>query len=54
MENYMRRRLQDKSVSDLNVILEYCKEKAKIDINWKEKVDWVSEILNDKIKYIFD
>ena len=50
----MRRRLQDKSISDLNVILKYCKEKTKTDTNWKEKVDWVAEILNDKIKYLFD
>lgn len=33
MENYMRSRLRDKSISDLKVILEYCKEKAKTDTN---------------------
>lgn len=54
MENYMRARLRDKSISDLKVILEYCKEKAKTDTNWKEKVEWVSEILADKIEFIFE
>jgi hypothetical protein len=54
MENYMRARLRDKSISDLKVILEYCKEKAKTDTKWKEKVEWVSEILDDKIEYIFE
>jgi len=54
MEIYMRYRLRDKSISDLNVILEYCKKKAKTDTNWKEKVEWVSEILSDKIEYIFE
>ena len=54
MENYMRTRLRDKSISDLKVILEYCKEKAKTDTKWKEKVEWVSEILDDKIEYIFE
>jgi hypothetical protein len=31
--NYMRSKLRDKNISDLNVILEYCKEKVKTDTN---------------------
>ena len=54
MEKYIWTRLRDKSIHDLKVILEYCKEKAKTDKDWEERANWVLVILRDKIECIFE
>ena len=54
MEKVIRHRLNDKSISDLKAILEICKEKGKTDMKWKERSEWVEEILVGKVDYIFD
>jgi len=54
MEKYMRARLQDKSISDLKIILDYLIEKAQHDTTYNEKIEWVKEILEHKIEYIFE
>ena len=54
MEKFIRHRLNDKSISDLKAILEICKEKGKTDMKWKERSEWVEEILVGKVYYIFD
>ena len=54
MEKVIRHRLNDKSISDLKSILEICKEKGRTDMKWKERSEWVEEILVAKVDYIFD
>ena len=54
MERNIRARLQEKSISELNVILEYLIKKSKTDTTYNEKIEWVKEILEYKIEYIFE
>jgi len=54
MEELVRYRLNDETISSLKTILEVCEEKGKTDMIWKERVNFVEEILITKIENIFN
>jgi hypothetical protein len=54
MSELIKLRLEDKSLSDLKVILDYCKDNYTKDIKWAERAICVKKVLSEKINSIFE